>query len=156
MQHAECVPEAAANIFNSTCGVQVTPASCENVDTADGIIIAVISLVGDLEWSIFLGLPKPTATEAAAKFAGFAIPFESADMGDAVGELTNIFAGEVKAILNKRGVNVEISLPSVIRAQSIEVLVQRSSAAEKVCFDSPLGKFWTGVTSGKAPTLTVS
>ncbi len=153
LEHTECVAEAAVEIFNATCGVTLEPlAEVENL-AGDGVIIAVISLVGDVEWSVFLGLPKDTASAAAAKFAGFEIPFESADMGDAIGELTNMLAGQVKALLDQRGVKADISLPSVMRADNMSILVQRDSAGEKTCFNSPLGKLWTGVIVGHGGSI---
>ena len=52
-------------------------------------------------------------------------------MGDVVGELANILAGNCKQILDKRNVDVEISLPSVMRASGIEILVQRNVSSQK-------------------------
>jgi len=85
----------------------------------------------------------------AAKFAGFEVPFDSADMGDAIGELTNIFAGQVKTLLDNRGIKSNISLPSVLRADNLQVLIQRHSSSSRICFDSALGKFWTGILAGR-------
>jgi chemotaxis protein CheX len=150
--HTDVVAQAAVDVFNTTCGVSLEPLSEENL-AADGIIMAVISLVGDVEWSVFLGLPRQTATAAAAQFAGFEIPFDSPDMGDAVGEMTNMLAGQVKMLLDQRSVRAEISLPSVLRAENMSVLVQRSVESYKTCFGSSLGKLWTGVTIGHAHGL---
>lgn len=139
------VAEATVSVFGSTCGIEIEPLSDDQDLTADGVIIAIISLVGDVNWSIFIGLPRETASVIAAKFAGFEIGFDSEDMGDAIGELTNILAGRTKAILDRRDIKAEISLPSVIRVDSLHVLVQQNLVVERMCFDSPLGKFWTGV-----------
>jgi len=149
LEHQHCLDEAVVEIFNATCGVQLQPKHDDERPGNDGVIIAIISLVGDVEWSIFLGLPRETAPALAAKFAGFEIPFDSADMGDAVGELANILAGDVKKRLSAKGVKVNISLPSVIRAESLEVLIQRDADTAKKCFGSPLGTMWTGVTVQK-------
>ncbi len=149
-QHWECVVKAATEVFESTCGTQLTLLA-EPVAANEKLILAVIALVGEVEWSLFLGLPGPTATAVAAKFAGFDIPFDSPDMGDAIGEVTNILAGRLKALLDKRGVRADISLPTVMRADGLEVLVQRQSASAKACFDSPIGRLWTGVLAGKTP-----
>jgi chemotaxis protein CheX len=111
----------------------------------EGLILSVISIIGDVEWSLFMGLPKTTATAVAAKFAGFDIPFDSPDMGDAIGELTNILAGQTKAMLDRRGVKAEIGLPSVMRADNLQVIAGKNTVTAKICFDSPLGRFWTGV-----------
>jgi chemotaxis protein CheX len=146
--HTACVAQAASQIISATCGVTLEPLHDDEDLATDSVIIGIISLVGDVEWSVFFGLPSDTAVAAAAKFAGFEIPFDSADMGDAVGELTNMLAGQVKLNLDQKGVSANISLPSVIRAENMTVLVQRHTEVDKKCFDSPLGKLWTGVTVG--------
>ncbi len=155
VEHIECVAEAAVEIFNATCGVTIAPLDKEENLADDGVIIAVISLVGDVDWSVFLGLPRQTAISIAAKFAGFEIPFDSEDMGDAIGELANMLGGQVKALLDQRSVKANISLPSVIRAENMEVLVQRGVAGAKTCFDSTLGKLWTGAAVGKGGSVVV-
>jgi len=148
-EHMECVSEAAVEIFRSTCGMQLQRCDDNEELGSDGAVIGVISIVGGVEWSIFLGLPKASAVTLAAKFAGFEIPFDSEDMGDALGELTNILAGEVKRRLEAKSIAATIALPSVIRAQSLHVLVQRGTSVMKVCYSCEAGKLWTGVTSSK-------
>jgi chemotaxis protein CheX len=147
--HTECVAQAAAQILSATCGVTIQPIEGEDYHTSGDAIIGVISLAGDVEWSLFLGLPSETAVAAGFKFAGFEIPFDSADMGDAVGELTNMLAGQVKMNLDQKGINADISLPSVIRAENMTVLGQTQNPIHKKCFASELGELWTGVTAGK-------
>lgn len=145
-EHKDTVIEAAVETFMATCRVQIEPQGDENL-TGEGVIIAIISMVGDVDWSIFLGLPRQTASAMAAAFAGFEIPFDSEDMGDAVGELTNIFAGLIKARLDANGLRAEMSLPSVIRVQSLEVLKQSGIQTIKTCFKSEAGPLWTGITA---------
>jgi len=152
-EHTACVAEAASQIISATCGVTLEPLDEDEDLAGDSVIIGIISLVGDIEWSVFFGLPSETAVAAAAKFAGFEIPFDSADMGDAVGELTNMLAGQVKLNLDQKGISADISLPSVIRAENMTVLVQRQTAVEKKCFDSSMGKLWTGVTTGNQTSM---
>jgi len=48
------------------------------------------------------------------------VPFESSDMGDAIGELANVIAGSVKARLDQRGAKANISLPTVLRGSAVE------------------------------------
>jgi chemotaxis protein CheX len=148
LRYHECVGEAATEILKTTCSLSLSPQD-ETAVTKTELVIAIISLVGQVEWSVFIGLPKDTACGVAAKFAGFEIPFESSDMGDAVGELANILAGDVKARLDAKGVKANISLPTVIRAQDIHVLLQRAAATVKTCYGSDLGPLWIGVTAGK-------
>ena len=151
--HVDCVPKAAAGIFKSICGIDLEVVDSESVATDGNILVALISLVGEVEWSVFLGLPAGTAEAVALKFAGFEIPFDSPDMGDAIGELANIFAGDIKTKLAKEGIKVEISLPNVLKADNLQMLVQNGSCTEKIGFNSELGMFWAGVVNGSASAL---
>ena len=147
LKHKNCLPEAVVDIFTSMCGISIERADADAAETiaGNGVVVAVISLVGDIEWSVCLGLPRETAEAATEKFAGFAVQFESDDMGDAVGELANILAGEVKSKLDALGVNVEISLPSVIRGNDMHVLVQHGRPSETTLFASDCGPLWAEV-----------
>ena len=145
--HIITVTEAAIDMFDSTCSVKIEPVDSNSIQSDEGVIIAIISLVGDVDWSVFLGLPSQTAPALALKFAGFEIPFESDDMGDAVGELTNIFAGLIKATLVAQGHDVKISLPSVIRVGSLQVLKQNGVQTIQKGYNSEVGPLWTGITA---------
>ena len=145
-EHAECVIDAASQTLGATCGVAVEQIDdAEAADSGGDGVIGIISLVGDVEWSLFFGMPSETAVAAAAKFAGFDIPFESEDMGDAFGELTNMLAGQAKLNLDQKGVEADISLPSVLRAQNIKVLVQQQASVVRTSFKCELGTFWIGL-----------
>ena len=53
------------------------------------------------------------------KFAGFEFEFDSEDMNDLVGELSNIMAGDAKNRLLDLGVETTLSLPTVIRGKDV-------------------------------------
>jgi len=145
LRHHECVFEAAQVVLASTCGVHLETHELNESFAEDGVIMAVISLVGDVGWSLLLCLPRPTATGLAAKFAGFEIPFDSTDMGDAVGELTNILAGEVKARLDRLGVRADISLPSVMRGENTQFLGFPGTVMRQAGFSCPAGDLCVAV-----------
>ena len=148
MQYGESVEEAAINTLQSACGVQVAKLE-ENSLYASPFVLAVISLVGDVDWTVFLGLPQKTAVALAKNFAGFEIPFESDELGDAVGELANVLAGDIKCRLDKQGVKESISLPCVVTDGDLRVMIPKNSSVMKICFDSPVGKLLVGVISRK-------
>ena len=149
LKHADCVVEAAGQVFETTCGTSLQPLPGQDL-AGEEVVLAIISLVGDLDWAVFVGLPRQTAIKVAHAFAGFDIPFESEDMGDAIGELTNILAGLVKSHLDAKGLEVAISLPTVVRAQGMEMLFQQKADVETFCYDCELGRFWCGLVSAKS------
>jgi CheY-like chemotaxis protein len=143
-EHSEVIAEAVSEIFNTTCGVHVELSRCQDHQGCAGpVIIGVIGVFGDLKWSIKLGLPKATAEAMCEKFAGFPIPFEEDDMADAVGEMANVFVGQVKRLLDAKGLAVEISLPAVMRAEEVQVLNQGVTCELRSCYDTEIGRFWT-------------
>ena len=152
-QHEECVPEAAIEIMGSICNLPLTRHPCEtDSELLNQLpsLIAVISLVGDMNWSICLGFPKATACAVAERFAGFAVPFESGDISDAIGEIANITAGSIKARVDGFGMKADISLPSIMRCVGVEMLSFRKATSLKWCFDSECGPMWVELFSGHA------
>lgn len=141
--HHLYVVQAAQFLFSSTCGSEAVAAQPQEIP-AQSVIAACVSLAGELNANVFLGLPSDTAMAVAAKFAGFAIPFESSDMGDAVGELTNMLAGKVKALLDAKGIQANISLPCIMRDDSLPPLY-RQSPGSLTTFQTPLGLLWAGL-----------
>ena len=140
------IVEMSRDIIEATCGIEVqqVDAECTNPE-AGKTILAIISLVGDVEWSFFLSLPPNTAVDLVKQFAGFEIPFDSDDMADASGELANILAGRVKAALDEQGVEVEISVPSVLRADHMHVMIPKEALHRCARVATGLGPLWIGV-----------
>jgi CheY-specific phosphatase CheX len=108
----------------------------------DGVC-GIIPIGGDLVCSFVLGLPRRTATQLVATFAGCDIEYDSPDMGDAVGELANILAGDFIARLDAAGVSASISIPMVARGHDDELLLPTDYPAFRIAFTTPAGPFWT-------------
>ena len=145
----DCVTKASVETMSATCGVTIEPSDQDGDPAGGDMMVAIISLVGEVDWSVSLGLPRETATALAASFAGFEISFEDPDMSDAVGELANIFAGQAKSLLSRQGVKANISLPTVMSGRSLDILAQPGALTRKACFHSDAGKLWVGVSVGK-------
>jgi CheY-specific phosphatase CheX len=103
--------------------------------------MGVISFFGDPVWSVSLVMPEATAVTAAKMFAGFDIAFDSPDMGDIVGEMANVMAGDIVARLDARGISTQMSLPTVARGHDVELLSSSNACAARLKFDSPNGSF---------------
>ena len=148
--HQEVISSSLKDVLSSACGIDASLLEKDEEALDNGpALIVIISLVGDVEWSMCLGFPQETAINVAEKFFGMPLEFESPDMSDCLGEIGNIFAGDVKAKLDECGISADISLPSVIRGVAIKILVGRGSPYEAACLDSDSGKLWYEVVSGK-------
>ncbi len=102
-------------------------------------VSAVIGFSGDASGAVVLCFPMETAVKAASTFAGIEMKPDDEDFSDAIGELANIVAGGAKARMN--GLNISISLPSVVVGKQHAVLRSRQRPRLAIPCDSPLGRF---------------
>jgi CheY-like chemotaxis protein len=154
VSHGECVALAAQFVFGETFGLALIPETTPSESEGENIVFGMVTVLGDVHWSVVFGFDESAAAGVASRLAGFDIPFDSPDIGDAIGEVTNIVAGHLKGMLVERGLRIECSLPTVIGASRIRFLVQRGrrTTADQVHYRTPVGRLWVavsvGVTSG--------
>jgi CheY-like chemotaxis protein len=153
--HGECVAAATQFILGQTFGLALVPATPPAEAENENIVFGMVTMLGDVQWSVVLGFEQSAAAGVASRLAGFDIPFDSPDIGDAIGEVTHIVAGQVKGMLVERGLRIECSLPTVIGASRIRFLVQhgRRTTDDQVHFRTPVGRLWVAVSVGVASGL---
>jgi CheY-specific phosphatase CheX len=150
LENGDCFFDAVSETLASACGIQAQdqPNPDQALEPDANSIVAVIALMGDVEWSLTLGLPAPTATALAQKFTGFAVPFDSGDMGDAIGELANVIAGTTKSKLDQRGTRANISLPTVLRGNVLETVNLRDMPTMRRQVQTSCGALWLALVDG--------
>ncbi len=149
----ECVNNSVASIFNTIIGSEpVYEGDGEDRKLGDGVI-GIISFVGDVSWLLMLVLPKKSAVAISSKFCGFDVDYESPDMGDVVGELANVLAGDIVSRLKSESITVAMSLPTVMRGHDVEPLLPRGLPEEKMLFNLPEGRFMVRVAGASRSDL---
>jgi chemotaxis protein CheX len=109
-----------------------------NVPHAD--VSAIIGYTGNATGSVSLCFSKQSATKVASKFADMELTFEdSVELGDALGELANMVAGQAKAKLPAD--SVSISLPRVVMGHDLVVVTSRRAPVVQLQCDSNVGRF---------------
>jgi len=100
-------------------------------------ISGMVGLGGDCTGMVGIHIPEELAREATASMLGMEMDeLESdGDVNDAMGELTNMLAGEIKMIFSARGMHICLSTPSVISGKEYSVEVVSSGAAVVVPFN---------------------
>jgi len=151
--HGECVPVAVRGILSQACGLDVTPIK-EDPDLAGGQIIqGMIVIYGAVQWAVVLGFARQTAIAAASKFAGDDQLTDEEDVADAIGEFTNMVGARTKTLLVAKGLKVNMSLPTVLGATDLRMLIHRKATSSHTYFDSSMGKLWTTVAVGMHPGM---
>jgi len=146
---AESVRQAVAAFFTSILGeAPVETTNSPATDSCSGVV-GVISLVGDGSWIVALALPSATASAVSEKFCGFEIPFDAAEMGDVVGELSNVLGGEIAAHFDARGLKAQLSLPMVARGDNVEVMLPEGLPDLQLNYSCRQGDFWIKVAAAR-------
>lgn len=138
----ETIKAAVETTFHSILGEKPTLVSPEEQPPGVGGVVGIISFVGELAWSYSLILPETTAPAMIQRFVGFEIPYDSPDMGDAVGELANVLAGDVVARLESKRFKAQMSLPTVARGHDVELIAPGGVPTARMFFNSQCGRFW--------------
>ena len=146
---AEAVKQAAKTTFAAIWGKEPIHLAADRKDPPGAGIVGVISFAADLAWSFGLVLPEETAVVMAHRFAGFEIPFDSPDMGDAVGELANVVAGDISARLEAQHIRAQMSLPTVVRGRDVDLLLVSGLTTLRMGFAASPGSFWFKLATGK-------
>jgi len=110
---------------------------------ASADVSGVIGFSGDAAGCVVLSFPSAVAVQAASKFAGTSIDESHPDFADAIGELANMVAGNAKKEFH--GMNVSISLPSVIIGKEHMVSTSRSAPRIVIPCETELGSMYVEV-----------
>lgn len=118
-----------------------TPDTSPADEARSSAMLTTIGFTGDPPWSLTMLFSAEDAARLATQFAGFDLPIDSPDLGDAVGELLNVLAGEVVAQLDSRQVPARMSLPTVTRGKTVEVASRPGLLVSQWQCRLPQGRF---------------
>lgn len=136
----EAFAEAVPLALREMAGVEVVARDPRPADQADGFadLSAVVSLTAaGGQGQLILSFPERTAAELAQRILAGTVGEPGADMiGDCMGEVANVVAGQAKALLVGSPAHFTLSTPTV-RTEMGEMPVERWV----IRFDSDVGEF---------------
>jgi len=100
-------------------------------------VSGIIGISGDALGSIALSFPRLVALRVVTKILGTTVKIIGPEVSDAVGELTNIVAGNAKKDLGD--LHISISLPNVIIGKQHQISNPRGAQSFIVPFKCELG-----------------
>ena len=138
----EKVKESVLNTFESIIGEELEYVEeNDNGEPLNGIIGNVTVFNPEHTISLMLAIPKDTALVFSEAFIGMPLPFESDEMGDLVGEISNILAGDVAANVEKIGFRGQSSLPTATRGSDLTLFMPNKPPTKKMKFASENTEF---------------
>jgi chemotaxis protein CheX len=117
----------------------------ESSDQPDDIfanVSGMIGLGGDLRGMLSVHCPAEAAKEITGALIGMEIAELDDDVKDAIGEIANMIAGNIKISFERAGVAVELAIPSSIIGKSFRICGFSGATRCLVKFSMPASSFW--------------
>lgn len=137
---------AVQQLFQSMLDLDVAPTSVDQWGCL-GPIIGIVHLSGGWDGFVLTGFePSLADVVASHMMAQPGVPVSEEELRDAVGEVANILAGNLKCLIPAR---TEMSIPAVIEGTVSRKMELQSSPISRLYFTTEHGRFWlTFVSSG--------
>ena len=110
------ITDATKEIFETMIMLDITPGDplTESVKSFTCSVSGVIGLAGSCQGMLAIHTPDTVAKAITSSFLGMDVDEVNDDVTDAIGELANMLAGNIKMVLDGAGKDVTLSIPSCI------------------------------------------
>jgi len=84
-------------------------------------VTGMVGLAGIYSGILSIHCPKPLALKVTSNMLGMELDEVNEDVNDALGEVANMLGGYVKMMLSKGGLDLQLSIPTVISGEEYTV-----------------------------------
>jgi chemotaxis protein CheX len=134
---AERIAEIARDIWGSFLSLELVQLPDTDEPLGGETLTGIVHISGAWDGSVFVEATKAHAESAAeAMFAAEPGTLSREEVGDALGELTNMVGGNVKGLL---GVTTKLSLPSIAGGESYTLRIPGAEIVDRVLLQSVAG-----------------
>jgi chemotaxis protein CheX len=135
--YRESVAQIAGTVFETMLGLSIDPVEGGGALPA-GSLTAAVYYAGTWRGVLLLECSPEQGADWAARYMQLAPPLSIDDVRDGVGEVANVIAGNLKALLPS---GVGLSIPSVVQGSDYSVRICGGNLVEHMSFASSGGAF---------------
>jgi len=117
----------------------------EPVTTFHCSVTGMVGLAGTYTGILSIHCPKHLALRVTSNMLGMAVDEVGDDVNDALGEIANMLGGYVKQILSKGGLDINLSIPTVIAGEDYTVNSMSDSDCVIIPFINEGERFLVGL-----------
>jgi chemotaxis protein CheX len=137
------ITDATTEIFETMIMVDISAGDpvIEKINNFKCSVSGVIGLAGSCKGMLAIHLPDKVAMSITGSFLGMEVTEVDDDVTDAIGELANMVAGNIKMILDEAGNNVTVSIPSCVHGEEYTMDTVSDSQRVVIPFNIDSGQF---------------
>jgi chemotaxis protein CheX len=138
------IVEATKDVFSTMVMMELEdgpPVFGKDGDIASNIS-SMLGLGGDIRGILAIHCPADIAKGITGAFLGMEIEELNDDVKDAIGEITNMVAGNLKIVFAKTGSDIKLAIPTTVIGESYHMSGIFGATRVAVPFTSELGTLW--------------
>lgn len=148
---AKYIIDATKDVFNTMVMMELADSYPleEPVTKFQCSVTGMVGLAGTYTGILSIHCPKSFAMRIASNMLGMDIDEVGEDVNDALGEIANMLAGYVKQVLSKGGLDINLSIPTVISGEEYTINAMTDLDAVVIPFTNEGERFLVGLTLRK-------
>lgn len=145
------VIHATKEVFNTMVMMEVADSFPlrEPVTRFHCSITGMVGLAGKYTGMLSIHCPKPLAMKITSNMLGMEVDEVGDDVNDALGEIANMLGGYVKQILSTGGLDISLSIPTVISGEEYTINSMTDSDCVVIPFIFDDSRFLVGLKLSK-------
>lgn len=136
--------DAAREVFSAMLMMEITgeALSVSGRGIVQSNITSMIGLGGGIRGILAIHCPKGVATSITSGFLGMDVAEIDDDVKDAIGEIANMIAGNLKVAFAGAGIPVELAIPTTVVGEAFRLTGISGASRHYVSFNIEHGNFW--------------
>ena len=135
--------DATVEIFETMIVMEATPGEplSQKITTFQNTVSGMVGLGGSFKGILTVHTPEKVAKAITGNFLDLEVSEINDDAKDAIGELANMLAGNIKLALDATGTAITLSIPSVVYGERYTLNSLSNADWVAVPFATPFGEF---------------
>jgi chemotaxis protein CheX len=148
---AHFIIEATKEVFSTMMVMEVEDCypMVEPITKFHCSITGMVGLAGSYSGILSIHCPLPLALKITSNMLGMEVEEVGEDVNDALGEVANMLGGHVKQVLSKGGLDLNLSIPTVISGETYTVSSLNNHDCVVIPFQFDGERFLVGLTIRK-------
>ncbi len=148
---ARYIVDATKEVFSTMVAIEVDDCYplVEPVTQFHCSITGMVGMAGSYTGMLSIHCPAPLAMQITSNMLGMEVEEVGEDVNDALGEIANMLGGHVKQVLSKGGLDLNLSIPTVISGETYTIHSIIDNDCVVIPFQCDGGRFLVGLTLRK-------
>lgn len=138
----EAIVNGTKDVFTTMLMIDLAEGEPVDNDGVQSNLSSILGLGGDIKGMVGVHCPEQTAKKITGELLGIEVENLDEDVNDAIGEIANMIAGNLKLSFEKQGLNVLLAIPTTVMGKSYKTSRPQQACCVIVPFSLDDNLFW--------------